>query len=185
MSNQDMCTVAAAQCRYRARSITSSLNVKLPRTVGKVVTDVTVQAVGAGAIVTDSQVQGGGGCATTSNGGCPSLVWSVGCPEKRSEERQQQRSRLELQKYLADGRRQGEPSRAVAGARTEGREVIKETRGSRRRKCGWMPCYGPCSFRHPIIESKGIVEEEANAGSRPSEQWRAGRGPRGRAKVPM
>lgn len=109
----------------------------------------------------------------------------VGCPEKGSEERQQQRSRLEFQKYLPDGRRQGEPSRAVAGARTEGREVIKETRGSRRRICGWMPCYGPRSFRHPIIESKGIVQAEANAGSRPSEQWGSGSRAQGRAKVPM
>lgn len=36
---------------------------------GKVVTDVTVQAVGAGAIVTDSQVPWSVGCATTTEWG--------------------------------------------------------------------------------------------------------------------
>lgn len=178
MSNQDMCTVAAAQCRYRARSIKSSLNVKLPRAVDKVVTDVTVQAVGAGAIVTDSQVPCSVGCATTSNGGYPSWVWSLSDAEGKEARKGSSGRNWNFKNIclMADVKESGEPSRAVAGAGTEEREVINETRGSRRRKCGWMPCYGPWSFRHPIIESKGIVEEEANAGSRPSEQWGAGRG---------
>lgn len=82
-----MCTVAAAPCRYRARSIKLSLHVKLQRAVDKVVTDVTVQAVGAGTIVTDSQVPCRASCATTSNGGWMSELGLVLSGAQRKEAR--------------------------------------------------------------------------------------------------
>lgn len=126
-SNQDMCTVAAAPCRYRARSIKLSLHVKLRRAVDKVVTDVTVQAVGAGTIVTDSQVPCRASCATTSNGdGCPSWVWSCRVPreKKRGEAAAVE---IEISKYLdikrsqagrslARGRKREKQSRRREGA---------------------------------------------------------------------